>query len=108
MCQETHGWRRMLLLLCTHNMIIRERQTSEGCHHLACCLYKTLCTPAGQCRHCLVLAVPLLAVTVLANVCICVFDYQVVAVAKKEGKYDATGIIKPGCESIEFKWVVGS
>lgn len=28
---------------------------------------------------------------------------QVVADAKKEGKYDATGIIKPGCESIEFR-----
>jgi hypothetical protein len=28
---------------------------------------------------------------------------QVVSDAKKEGKYDATGIIKPGCESIEFR-----
>lgn len=28
---------------------------------------------------------------------------QVVAVAKKEGRYDATGIIKPGCESIELR-----
>jgi len=37
-----------------------------------------------------------------------VFAPQVVAVAKKEGKYDATGIIKPGCESIEFRWVVNS
>lgn len=28
---------------------------------------------------------------------------KVIADAKKEGKYDATGIIKPGCESIEFR-----
>mgnify|MGYP001807657591 CR=1 FL=1 len=28
---------------------------------------------------------------------------QVVADAKRDGKYDATGIIKPGCESIELR-----
>jgi hypothetical protein len=29
--------------------------------------------------------------------------FQVVADAKRDGKYDATGIIKPGCESIELR-----
>jgi hypothetical protein len=33
----------------------------------------------------------------------CLLLFQVVADAKREGRYDATGIIKPGCESIEFK-----
>jgi hypothetical protein len=34
---------------------------------------------------------------------LCCLLSQVVADAKREGKYDATGIIKPGCDSIEFR-----